>query len=84
MCMRDLLKRLQSEGLTVSEARLRWAMSTGKVTRPPLDGSLRFDFGEEHVQEILAYLASREASSSRQSAQKSKPSPAPRVIGGHS
>lgn len=52
MCLKDLLAELQREGLTVSESQVRWAVVSGKITRPPLDGSLRFVFGEQHLDEL--------------------------------
>jgi hypothetical protein len=59
MCWRDLMARIGERGLTVTEAQVRWAIRTGKVDRPPLDGSLRFDFGDEHLNQLLAYLGAR-------------------------
>ena len=60
MCLRDLLVVLRHRGLEVTEARIRWAMKSGKITRPSLDGSLRFDFDEQNVLEILAHFASED------------------------
>ena len=60
MCLKDLLKRLQRDGLDVTEAQIRWAINSGKVTRPPLDGSLRFVFGERHVAELRMWFDRRE------------------------
>ena len=47
MCLRDFLAALQGAGLTVRESKMRWAITSGKVSRPQLDGSLRFDFGQD-------------------------------------
>ena len=44
MCLKDLLAALRGEGLAVSESQIRWAITSGKVSRPQLDGSLRFNF----------------------------------------
>lgn len=60
MCLRDLLRKLRTEGLDVTESQVRWAISSGRVKRPPLDGSLRFVFGEEHLAELRAWFARRE------------------------
>ena len=60
MCLRDLLKRLRDEGLCVTEAQIRWAINSGKVQRPPLDGSLRFVFAEQHVAELRTWFRRRE------------------------
>jgi hypothetical protein len=49
MCLRDLLLSLKQDGIEVTESQVRWAITSGKVDRPPLDGSLRFDFGEHHL-----------------------------------
>jgi hypothetical protein len=59
MCLKDLLKRLRNEGLNVTEAQVRWAINSGNVTRPPLDGSLRFVFGEDHVVELRTWFERR-------------------------
>jgi len=58
MCMSELLTELIRNGLEVSEARVRWAIKTKKVTRPRVDGSLRFDFGEENVAELVQHFGS--------------------------
>jgi hypothetical protein len=60
MCLRDLLTALKGRGLEVTETQLRWAIKTGKVSRPALDGSLRFDFGERHLREIVAYFVGKD------------------------
>jgi hypothetical protein len=52
MCLKDLLMTLRGEGMVISETKIRWAISAGKVSRPPLDGSLRFNFGQEHLEQL--------------------------------
>ena len=54
MCLKDLLKKLHAEGTLATEPQIRWAITSGKVPRPPLDGSLRFDFGEEYLEMFRA------------------------------
>ena len=56
MCLHDFLQTLRAEGVTLTEAQIRWAMATGKGRRPPLGGSLRFDFGPEHLAEFRAFF----------------------------
>jgi hypothetical protein len=63
MCFRDVMTLLLDKGLTVTEQQIRWAISSGKVARPPLDGSLRFVFGEEQVGQLVAYFRRRAAES---------------------
>jgi hypothetical protein len=60
MCFADLLRALHDSGLNPTPAQVRWAITTGKVSRPPLDGSLSFDFKEEHLAEIREYLRARQ------------------------
>src|SRR5262245_51907772 len=36
---------LHGLGHEVTEPQIRWAIKSGQVSRPPLDGSLRFNFG---------------------------------------
>ena len=52
MCLKDALAALRRGGLSISESQIRWAIVSGKVTRPPLDGSLRFVFGELQLEEL--------------------------------
>jgi hypothetical protein len=49
MCLRDVLTELRQDGIEISEAQVRWAITSGKIDRPPLDGSLRFVFGHSHL-----------------------------------
>jgi hypothetical protein len=57
MCLKDLLSLLRREGLAVSETKIRWAIVSGKVARPPLDGSLRFDYRDEHLCQLRQLFA---------------------------
>ncbi len=63
MCFRDLLDELRRSGVAVTESRIRWAIKTGQVTRPRVDGSLRFDFRNENVAELVAHFGRREVTS---------------------
>ncbi len=56
MCLNDLMKVLRERRPSVTVAQVRWAITTGKVSRPPLDGSLRFDFGEKNLEELIRYF----------------------------
>lgn len=56
MCFRELLDSLAAKGLKVTPAQVRWALMTGKVSRPRLDASLRFDFSPDHVTEFLNHF----------------------------
>ena len=61
MCFGDLCEALRRQGIDVTEGQLRWAIRTRKVSKPRLDGSLRFDFSENDVAELCDYFsASRE------------------------
>jgi hypothetical protein len=59
MCFSDFLRTLQESGLNVSGNQVRWALTKGKVSRPTLDGSLSYDFQEEHVAQMSKYLSER-------------------------
>jgi hypothetical protein len=65
MCLHDLLARLRAEGLAVTEGKVRWALKTGKVSRPALDGSLRLDWSEMHVRQLLEHFARHQREGSR-------------------
>ena len=56
MCFGDLVKELESRGIVVTDSQIRWAIKSGKVSRPPLDGSLRFSFSDGHVSELTAHF----------------------------
>jgi hypothetical protein len=60
VCLHDFLQTLRADGVTLTEAQLRWAIATGKISRPPLDGSLRFDFGQHHVTEFVTYFRKKQ------------------------
>lgn len=60
MCLTDLLTLLRSRGTEVTEPQVRWAIKTGKISRPPLDGSLRFEFGEVHVLQLELLMKAKE------------------------
>jgi hypothetical protein len=60
MCFSDLVERLRQAGISVSESRIRWAIKSGRVARPRLDGSLRFVFAESNVNELIRYFQTRE------------------------
>ncbi len=62
VCFSELLKDLRRQGIEVSEASIRFAIKTGKVSRPRVDGSLRFDFSDENIAEFAAHFAAREVS----------------------
>ncbi len=52
MCWGDVINLLRRDGYQVTAAQIRWAISSGKVARPPLDASLRFNFSDENVAEL--------------------------------
>lgn len=56
MCLRDLMARLVQENVSLTRSQVRWAINSGKISRPPLDGSLRFDFRDDHIEELRAYF----------------------------
>jgi len=63
MVWKDLLTALRSEGFNVSESQVRWAIASGKINRPSLDGSLRFVFTQEHLQQLKRlFTGEKEAS----------------------
>ena len=57
MCMADLVKAFAAEGIPVTEAQIRWAIKSGRVERPKIDGSLRFVFEPHHLAELRQHFA---------------------------
>jgi hypothetical protein len=60
MCLKELMDELRQAGTDVSESQIRWAIKTGKLSRPRVDGSFRFDFSEDNVAEIVTHFAKSE------------------------
>ena len=56
MCFSDFVRALQEMGIQATTSQIRWAMASGKVTKPPLDGSLNFDFTNEHIKGFCEYF----------------------------
>jgi hypothetical protein len=67
MCFRDLIQALNAEGIALTESQVRWALRTGKIDRPQMDGSLRFVFSQDHVEQ-LRKLSHWRRTASRQAA----------------
>ena len=55
-----LLTTLHNEGLTLTESQVRWVIVSGKMSRPPLDGSLRFNFSPEHLDQLRRLFSDAE------------------------
>ncbi len=70
MCYGDVLRALREDGLNVTTSQVRWAITSGKVSRPPLDGSLSFDFTEQHLTELKDYFRSKAACGRRRGRRK--------------
>jgi len=62
MCFSEVLKSLKQSGMEVSPMQIRWAITTGKVPRPPLDGSLRFNFSAQHLEKLRSYFGKSKSS----------------------
>jgi hypothetical protein len=72
MCFSDLMRTLQFKGLSVTGNQIRWALSTGKVSRPNLDGCLNFDFKEDHVEEIIDHFKEKQERRERKQLRKKR------------
>lgn len=64
MCLAELIAELRRAGVKASESQIRWAIKTGKISRPQLDGSHRFVFRAENVAEIATQFANRRGGAS--------------------
>lgn len=60
MCFRDLLDLLSKRGVKATAAQVRWAINTGKIPRPRLDGSLRYAFTQQEAALLVAHFRARE------------------------
>ena len=61
MCYRDFVRTLADQDIHVSDAQIRWAITSGKLPRPPMDGSLRYVFGDDHVERAKQLFGPRVA-----------------------
>ena len=59
----EMLEALEEKGLDVTPTQVRWAISQGRVERPRVDRSYRFDFSQANVDELVAYFKSKQATS---------------------
>lgn len=65
MTFSELRAELRQRGIDLSEGRIRWAIRTGKVHRPRLDGSMRFDFSKSNFDEIVEHFFAAPPDASR-------------------
>jgi hypothetical protein len=54
-----MMTALKQRGVGATVQQVRWAIVSGKVARPPLDGSLRFDFRDHHLEELCRYFSAK-------------------------
>ena len=53
----EVVRQLKARGVPcVTEMRIRYAIWTGKVDRPVLNKSLRFEYEDKHVEQLAALL----------------------------
>jgi hypothetical protein len=72
MVFSELSAELRNRGHTVSESQIRWAIRNGKVATPPRDGSLRFVFGQDHVEQLCRYFSRPRTARGRTSRNKNR------------
>ncbi len=49
MCISDVVSELTKRGVHAQQYQIRWKILTGRIPRPPKDGSGHFVFADEHV-----------------------------------
>jgi len=59
MVWSEILDALRAAGCDVSQSQVRWAITSGKIPRPPLDASLRFVFDEDHLNALRQLFTSK-------------------------
>jgi hypothetical protein len=57
--MSEYLSAIRLQGVDPSETQVRWAMKTGKLPRPQLDGAHRFVFCQDDVDLAVAFFQGR-------------------------
>lgn len=60
MCLNDVLTTLRDEGVNITENDIRAALRSGRLERPPFDGSRRFVFGPDHLARLRQLYGQRE------------------------
>lgn len=62
MVMSELRQQLRRDGFgDVAAHVIRYGIERGHISRPPLNGSLSFDFQDQHVDEVREYLRVKKA-----------------------
>ncbi len=65
MVWKEIVTILREESFDVTEAQIRWALVSGKVDRPRLDASLRFEFELTHLDQLRRLFAAKQAAGER-------------------
>ena len=63
MCFRELIDELRRQGIQATESQIRWAIKSGKVSKPPLNKGLNFVFGDEHLERLVELFTAGQATS---------------------
>ncbi len=59
MVLSEYLTAIRQHGVDPTETQVRWAMKTGKLPRPQLDGAHRFMFGQDDIDLAVAFFQGR-------------------------
>ena len=59
MSFSEVLRVLRTDGLDVTITKLRWAIDSGKVDRPRMDGTHRYVFEADDVNGLRRYFEGR-------------------------
>ena len=58
MTLSEVLQKLIVEGFPATQSRVKHAMLTGRISRPPRDGAGNYQFANRQLVELRAYLDS--------------------------
>ena len=61
MCFAEFLDELTRQGIDLTEMQVRWAIRTRKIDRPPRDGSGRYVYGPQHIEQLQQLYQKRRA-----------------------
>ncbi len=57
MVMHEVIREAESRGVKIDPNQIRYAIGTGRIPRPPLNGMRVFEFSSEHVEKIVSYFS---------------------------
>lgn len=56
MLMSDLMAAIRAKGISITEARVRFAFKTGKLPQPKMNSAHHFTFAQEDIDRVIRFF----------------------------